>query len=73
LLKGNDDLKLSVTADKPKYAAARKSNHHYLNAKNAEDKPASASFSAAVIDMSKVTVDETAEETIFLTSSFHQI
>jgi len=62
-VKNNDDLKLSVTADKPKYAPREKVTIS-LNAKNTEDKPASASFSAAVIDMSKVPVDETVEESI---------
>ncbi|QEC77864.1 TonB-dependent receptor [Mucilaginibacter ginsenosidivorax] len=62
-VKNNDDLKLLVSTDKKKYAPREKVTIS-LNVKNTEDKPVSASFSAAVIDLSKVSVDETAEESI---------
>jgi hypothetical protein len=63
-VKNNDELKLSVSSDKQSYAPRQKVNIS-LNAKNNQNKPVSASFSAAVIDLSKVSVDETAEESIF--------
>ncbi|WP_184550038.1 TonB-dependent receptor [Mucilaginibacter sp. FT3.2] len=63
-VKNKDELNLSISADKQKYAPRQKVNIS-INAKNSQGKPANASFSAAVIDLSKVAVDETAEETIF--------
>lgn len=63
-VRNSDELKLSISSDKQSYAPRQKVNIS-LNAKNNQSKPVSASFSAAVIDLSKVSVDETAEESIF--------
>lgn len=63
-VKNNDELKLSVSSGKQTYAPREKVDIS-LNAKNNQGNPASASFSASVIDLSKVSVDETAEESIF--------
>jgi hypothetical protein len=58
-----DQLKLTVAGDKQKYSAREKVTIS-LNAKNKDNKPVIGSFSAAVTDLSKVPVDETAEESI---------
>ena len=59
-----DRLKLNVSADKQKYSPRDKVTIS-LNAKNKANNPIVGSFSASVIDLSKVPVDETAEESIF--------
>ncbi|WP_183564455.1 carboxypeptidase-like regulatory domain-containing protein [Mucilaginibacter sp. SP1R1] len=59
-----DQLKLAVSATKQKYAPREKVTLN-LNAKNSEDKPVIGSFSASVIDLAKVPVDESAEESIY--------
>ena len=59
-----DQLKLSVSGDKQQYAPREKVTIS-LNAKNKDGNPTIGSFSASVIDMSKVPFDETAEESIF--------
>ncbi|SDF32982.1 hypothetical protein SAMN05216464_11619 [Mucilaginibacter pineti] len=59
-----NDLKLSVNADK-KTSAPRQKVTISLNAKDSDAKPAIGSFSASVIDLSKVLVDEGNEESIF--------
>lgn len=58
-----DQLKLTVNTEKPSYAPREKVKIN-LNANDATGKPAIGSFSAAVVDESKVPVDETAETTI---------
>jgi TonB-dependent SusC/RagA subfamily outer membrane receptor len=59
----NDQLKVAISSASQQYAPRQKVTIN-LNAKNKEDKPVVGSFSASVIDMSKVPVDETAEESI---------
>ncbi|MBB6113079.1 hypothetical protein SAMN05421821_12919 [Mucilaginibacter lappiensis] len=59
-----DQLKLSVSAPKQQYTLREKVTIS-LNVKNKEDKPVIGSFSASVIDLAKVPVDETNEESIF--------
>jgi hypothetical protein len=61
-----DQLKLAVTTEKQTYKTREKVTIN-LNAKTNEDKPVVGSFSASVIDESKVTIDETNESTIFST------
>lgn len=62
-VKNPDALKLGVNAEKQSYGTREKVKLN-LNAKDAADKPAIGSFSVAVIDETKVPVDETAETTI---------
>ncbi|MEN0056683.1 MAG: TonB-dependent receptor plug domain-containing protein [Mucilaginibacter sp.] len=59
----NDQLKLAVSSSSAQYAPRQKVTIK-LNAKNKNDEAVIGSFSASVIDMSKVPVDETAEESI---------
>ncbi|MDN5287292.1 MAG: TonB-dependent receptor [Mucilaginibacter sp.] len=59
-----DQLKLSVSADKQKYAPREKVTIS-LKAKNKDNQPVIGSFSTSVLDLTKVPVDETAEESIF--------
>jgi len=61
-----DQLKLAVTSEKQNYKPREKVTIN-LNAKNSEDKPVVGSFSASVIDESKVTTDEANESSIFST------
>lgn len=61
-----DQLKLAVTTEKQSYKPREKVTIN-LNAKNSEDKPIVGSFSASVIDESKVTTDEANESSIFST------
>lgn len=56
-----NELKLSVAADK-KSSAPRQKVTISLNAKDSEDKPVIGSFSASVVDLTKVKVDENAED-----------
>jgi hypothetical protein len=58
-----DLLNISALSDKTTYATRGKV-HISLNTKNKEGMPVSGFFSAAVIDMNKVPVDENAETTI---------
>jgi TonB-dependent SusC/RagA subfamily outer membrane receptor len=59
----NDQLNLAVSSSSQQYAPRQKVTIN-LNAKNKDDKPVIGSFSASVIDLSKVPVDETSEESI---------
>jgi hypothetical protein len=61
-----DQLKLAVTTEKQSYKPREKVTIN-LNAKTSEDKPIVGSFSASVIDESKVTTDEANEISIFST------
>jgi hypothetical protein len=58
-----DGLKLGINTEKQSYGTRQKVKLN-LNAKDATDKPVVGSFSVAVIDETKVPVDETAETTI---------
>jgi hypothetical protein len=58
-----DLLKLTVGTDKPTYAPREKVKIN-ISAKDGEDKPALGSFSATVVDESKIPADETTETTI---------
>jgi len=63
-IKNNDHMQLAVKTDKPVY----KSKEHVkleLNAKTGDSVAVAANFSVAVINESKVPVDEDAESTIF--------
>ena len=60
----NDQLNVAISSSNPKYAPRQKVTIN-VNAKNKDDKPVIGSFSASVIDLSKVPVDETSEESIF--------
>ncbi|GAA4104446.1 carboxypeptidase regulatory-like domain-containing protein [Mucilaginibacter panaciglaebae] len=63
-IKNNDHMQLSIKTNK----ALFKSKEHVqleLNAKEFNESPVAANFSIAVIDESKVPVDESAESTIF--------
>jgi hypothetical protein len=62
-ISGKDEMNLTVSSDKQKYAPREKVKIS-INAKNPKNEPVVGSFSASVVDLSKVNVDETAEETI---------
>ncbi|MDN3581081.1 TonB-dependent receptor plug domain-containing protein [Mucilaginibacter flavus] len=62
-IRAKDEMALTVSADKQKYAPREKVKIS-LNAKNPKGVPVVGSFSASVIDLSKVKIDETAEESI---------
>lgn len=62
-VQNNDLLKLAVSTEKQSYGPRQKVKID-LNAKDAADKPIIGSFSATVIDESKVPVDENSETTI---------
>ncbi|QEM12652.1 TonB-dependent receptor plug domain-containing protein [Mucilaginibacter rubeus] len=61
-----DQLKLAVTSEKQSYKPREKVTIN-LNAKISQDKPVIGSFSASVIDESKVNTDEANESSIFST------
>lgn len=61
-----DQLKLAVTSEKQSYKPREKVTIN-LNAKTSGDKPIIGSFSASVIDESKVNTDEVNESSIFST------
>ncbi len=62
-IQNNDIINLQTSGDKPTYATRGKV-HIMLNAKGKNDKPVAGYFSAAVIDATKIPVNESAETTI---------